>query len=397
MNSGFDWIALAEFSAIGLLSGGLLALIALGFVLIYKGTGVINFAMGEFMMLGAYFFYTANVMWGLPLWVALPLTLVAVALFAALAAFPLVGGGSLTGLMCVLGSPIIASAGLNIMTGYTGLISLGHAAFMGVGCYTAAWLAQRGLPFFVTLPAAGLMAAVLGILVGLPSLRIKGLYLAVATLAMQFVMVYIFREWESVTGGVRGVNVPPASFFGIPLNTDARMAWLIAFCAVVMLIGARNLFRTRVGRAFTAIRDKDISAEVLGINLLRYKLTSFAIGSFYAGVAGALLGYFYRAMTPEYFTLQLSIFYLAAIIVGGLGSTLGTILGAFFMTLVPELLRAGVSLAAQWSPRAIEILSPIQQVVFGLLIIGFLVFEPHGLVEVWRRIRRFFHLWPFRS
>ena len=110
-----------------------------------------------------------------------------------------------------------------------------------------------------------------------------------------------------------------------------------------------------------------------------------------------MLGYFYRAMTPEYFTLQLSIFYLAAIIVGGLGSTLGTILGAVFMTLVPELLRAGVSLAAQWSPRAIEILSPIQQVVFGLLIIGFLVFEPHGLVEVWRRIRRFFHLWPFRS
>jgi branched-chain amino acid transport system permease protein len=231
----------------------------------------------------------------------------------------------------------------------------------------------------------------------LPSLRIKGLYLAVATLAMQFLMVYIFREWDSVTGGVRGVNVPPADFFGIPLNTDARMAWLIAFCAVVMLIGARNLFRTRVGRAFTAIRDKDISAEVLGINLLQYKLTSFAIGSFYAGVAGALLGYFYRAMTPEYFTLQLSIFYLAAIIVGGLGSTLGTILGAFFMTLVPELLRAGVSLAAQWTPRAVEILSPIQQVVFGLLIIGFLVFEPHGLVEVWRRIRRFFHLWPFRS
>jgi branched-chain amino acid transport system permease protein len=299
--------------------------------------------------------------------------------------------------MCVLGIHVIASAGLNIMTGYTGLISLGHAAFMGVGCYTAAWLAQRGLPIFVTLPAAGLMAAALGIVVGLPSLRIKGLYLAVATLAMQFLMVYIFREWESVTGGVRGVNVPPATFFGVPLNTDARMAWLITFCAVVMLIGARNLFRTRVGRAFTAIRDKDISAEVLGINLLHYKLTSFAVGSFYAGVAGALLGYFYRAMTPEYFTLQLSIFYLAAIIVGGLGSTLGTILGAFFMTLVPELLRAGVSLAAQWSPRAVEILSPIQQVVFGLLIIGFLVFEPHGLVEVWRRIRRFFHLWPFRA
>jgi branched-chain amino acid transport system permease protein len=235
------------------------------------------------------------------------------------------------------------------------------------------------------------------VVVGLPSLRIKGLYLAVATLAMQFLMIFVFREWDSVTGGVRGVNVPPASLAGIPLNTDQRMAWLITACAVVMLVGARNLFRTRVGRAFTAIRDKDISAEVLGINLLRYKLTAFAIGSFYAGVAGALLGYFYRAMTPEYFSLQLSIFYLAAIIVGGLGSTLGTILGALFMTLVPELLRAGVATVAQWSPRATEILSPIQQLVFGALIIGFLVYEPHGLVEVWRRIRRFFHLWPFRS
>jgi len=320
-----------------------------------------------------------------------------VAVLVALAAFPLVGGGYLVGLMCVLGIHVIAAAGLNIMTGGAGLISLGHAAFMGVGCYTAAWLAQRGVPFVVTLPAAGLMAAALGVVVGLPSLRIKGLYLAVATLAMQFLLVYVFREWESVTGGVKGVNVPPASLFGLELNTDARMAWLIGGCAVVMLIGARNLFRTRVGRAFTAIRDKDISAEVLGIHLLHYKLMAFAIGAFYAGVAGALLGYFYRAMTPEYFTLQLSIFYLAAIIVGGLGSTLGTILGAVFMTLVPELLRGGVAFAAQWTPRATEILSPIQQVVFGLLIIGFLVFEPHGLVEVWRRIRRFFHLWPFRS
>jgi branched-chain amino acid transport system permease protein len=175
------------------------------------------------------------------------------------------------------------------------------------------------------------------------------------------------------------------------------MAWLIAFCAVLLLLAARNLLRTRVGRAFMAIRDKDISAEVLGINLLRYKLMAFGIGTFYAGVAGALLGYYYRAMTPEYFTLQLSIFYLAAIIVGGLGSLLGTVLGALFMTLVPELLRAGVAFAAQWTPRATEILSPIQQVVFGLLIMGFLVFEPHGLQEIWRRVRRFFHLWPFRA
>lgn len=319
------------------------------------------------------------------------------ALLVVLALFPGIANGYIIGLACILGIHVIASAGLNIMTGYTGLISLGHAAFMGVGCYTAAFFAQRGLPFLLTIPMGGLVAALLGLVVGIPSLRIKGLYLAVATLAMQFILVFIFREWEPVTGGVRGVNVPNASLFGFELNNDTRMYYVIAVCAIVLLIAARNLFRTRVGRAFIAIRDKDISAEVLGINLFRYKLLAFAIGSFYAGVAGALLGYFYRAMTPEYFTLALSIFYLAAIIVGGLGTMLGTILGAFFMTLVPELLRASVSLIAQWAPRAVEILSPVQEVVFGLLIIGFLVFEPHGLVEIWRRVRRYFHLWPFRT
>ena len=318
-------------------------------------------------------------------------------LAVALLLFPLGANGYLVSLACMLGIHVIAAAGLNIMTGYTGLISLGHAAFMGVGCYTAAWLAQRGLPFYLTLPLAGAMAAALGVFVGLPSLRIKGLYLAVATLATQFILVYVFREWESVTGGVRGVNVPNASLGGFEFSNDHRMYYVIAPVAVLMLVGARNLFRTRVGRAFIAIRDKDISAEVLGIHLLRYKLYAFAIGSFYAGVAGALLGYFYRAMTPEYFTLQLSIFYLAAIIVGGLGSILGTIFGAFFMTMVPELLRGIVALIARWEPSATEILSPVQQIVFGVLIMGFLVFEPHGLLEIWRRVRRMFHLWPFRA
>ncbi len=319
------------------------------------------------------------------------------ALAGLLLALPFLSNGYVVSLACMLGIHIIAASGLNLMTGYTGLISLGHAAFMGVGCYTAAYFAQRGVPFFLTLPLAGALTALLGLLAGLPSLKIKGLYLAVATLAMQFLLEYVFREWDSVTGGVRGVNVPNASLFGFDLLNDRRMYYLIVPVAALMLVAARNLFRTRVGRAFIAIRDKDISAEVLGINLLHYKLAAFAIGSFYAGVAGALLGYFYRAMTPEYFTLQLSIFYLAVIIVGGLGSLTGTILGAVFMTLVPEVLRYLVVLGARWVPNATEILSPMQQIVFGLLIIGFLVLEPHGLFVVWQRLRRFFHLWPFRS
>ncbi|MFA5665010.1 branched-chain amino acid ABC transporter permease [Castellaniella sp.] len=311
--------------------------------------------------------------------------------------FPFGVNGYVAGVACLLGIHIIAATGLNIMTGYTGLISLGHAAFMGVGCYTTAYLAQRGVPFILVLPLSGLMAGLLGVVVGLPSLRIKGLYLAVATLAAQFILVYVFREWSSVTGGVGGVTIPAARLMGFELRNDHSVYFLIMPVAILLLIAARNLFRTRVGRAFIAIRDRDISAEVLGINLLHYKLAAFAIGSFYAGVAGSLLGYFYRAITPEYFTLELSIFYLAAIIVGGLGSLLGTIFGAVFMTLLPELLRVSVSYATQWAPGATSVLSSMQQIVFGLLIIGFLVFEPHGLLEVWRRIRRFFHLWPFRA
>ena len=319
-------------------------------------------------------------------------------LIAALAVFPLVGGAYFVYLACLLGIHLISAAGLNVMTGYTGLISLGHAAFMGVGCYTVALAEKAGIPFWLALPAAGFVAAATGLVFAIPSLRIKGLYFAVATLAAQFVLGFIFREWESVTGGVRGANVPAASVLGFQLNNDGRVYYLIVSLAVVLLAGARNLFRTRVGRAFIAIRDRDISAEVLGISLFRYKLLAFAIGSFYAGIAGGLWGYFFRVATPELFGLSLSVFYLAAIIVGGLGSILGTILGATFMTMVPELLRAMVSWAdALGVPDANVFLAPVRQVVFGLLIVGFLVFEPHGLAELWRRARRFFHLWPFKT
>jgi branched-chain amino acid transport system permease protein len=308
--------------------------------------------------------------------------------------FPLVAGNYLVYLACLTGIHVIAAMGLNIVTGYAGQISLGHAAFMGVGCYTAAWLAKAGVPFWLALPAAGAMSALLGVVVGIPSLRIKGLYLAVATLAAQFILGYVFREWEAGTGGVRGVNIPPAQLGGWQLNTDHEIYYLIVPCAALMLLAARNLLRTHIGRSFIAIRDKDISAEVLGIDLFSGKLLAFAIGSFYAGVAGALMGYFYRAITPEHFSLTLSVFYLAAIIVGGLGSVLGTIFGAAFMALVPELLRGAISLAG---PNYGALLSPAREMVFGALIVLFLVFEPHGLVEIWRRIRRFFHVWPFNT
>ena len=316
---------------------------------------------------------------------------------AVLCAFPFVTGQYWQFLACLVGINIIAATGLNVLTGYTGQVSLGHAAFMGIGAYAVAVLdGWFGQPVLLNLFGAGLAAMLVGLVVGLPSLRIKGLYLALATIAASFILHFVFAHWTSVTGGTAGLTVAPASFFGVVLDTEFRFYWLVMPLMLLMLAGAANLFRSRTGRAFIAIRDRDISAEVLGIPLLRYKLLSFGLSSFYAGVAGGLWAYFFRSVTPESFPLQMSIFFLAAIIVGGMGTILGGILGAVFMTLVPEVLKIGVG----WLPNpgeAAVMLAPVRTIVFGVLIVGFLILEPHGLAEIWQRIRRFFHLWPFRT
>ncbi len=314
-----------------------------------------------------------------------------------LAGFPFIATDYMVAIACIIGIHVIATMGLNITTGNTGLISLAHAAFLGVGAYSVAWLSKQGVPFYLALPLAGLTAAAIGVITGLPSLRVKGLYLAIATLASHFVLTFIFREWRPVTGGFGGTNVVAPSLFDIDLGGDRRMYYLIAICALIVGVATRNLFRTHIGRALIAVRDRDISAAVLGVNLLKAKLTAFALGAFYAGLAGGLLGYYYGAVNPEYFSLTLAIFYLAATIVGGLGRILGSVLGAVFMTFVPELLRLGAHMLSQWLPTASKVVLPMGQVVFGALIILFLVTEPHGLAEIWSRIRRFFHLWPFKT
>lgn len=299
-------------------------------------------------------------------------------------------------LACLVSIHVASATGLNILTGYTGLVSLGQAAFMGLGAYTVAVLEHYfGTFFLFNLLAAGVVAMLGGIVVGIPSLRVKGLYLAIVTIAASFLAHFLFVN-SGFTGGTGGMTVPPARVLGVSLDTSFRIYWLIVPVTVLMVLGAANLFRTRIGRAFIAIRDRDISAEVLGIPLLRYKLLSFGLSSFYAGVAGGLWAYFFRVVTPESFPLIMSIFFLAAIIVGGMGTILGGILGAVFMTMVPEVLR----LLVGWLPLdgdTLQYVSPVRTIVFGLLIVGFLIFEPHGLAEVWRRIRRFFHLWPFRN
>ena len=287
----------------------------------------------------------------------------------------------------LLGINIIATHGLNIMMGFTGLLSLGHAAFVGVGAYTVA-LAQMhlGLPFWITIPLAGVSAALIGVFFGLPSLRIRGLYLVIATLAAQFILNFIFVHWQSVTNGDVGLTVQPASVFGFPLNNETRVYYLILAVVVFMTWFGANVIRSRVGRAFIAIRERDLTAQVLGIEMVRYKLIAFALGSFYAGIAGGLLAYFNQFVNPEQFGLLLSVFFLSAVIVGGMGSTLGAVLGAAFMTLVPEILREGALLGGGAIGLDLStILTPLRETVFGLLMVTFLILEPRGLARLWTR------------
>ncbi len=310
--------------------------------------------------------------------------------------FPFLAGDYLLYLADLMAILALGALGLNILIGFTGQISLGHAAFMGLGAYTTAILASRlGLPFWLSIPAGGALATAAGMVVGVPSLRIKGLYLAIATLSAQVIFEWVFTNWTSVTGGIRGLNVPPASVAGFRLDTDGRIYFLIVAVTVVHFLLASNLRRSRWGRAFVAVRDRDVAAEIVGVNLFRTKILSFMVSSYYAGIAGGLWVYFTKVITPESFPLSLSIQFLAIVIVGGLGSVKGTVYGTIFMTLVPEVLKAGTGVARAVWPDAQSYLFPLRDVVFGLLIVVFLIFEPHGLAEVWNRVKRFFSLWPF--
>ena len=232
---------------------------------------------------------------------------------------------------------VVGALGLNILVGYTGQISIGHGALMSVGAYTAANLITRlNAPFWVALPAGGAMAAAIGAVIGVPSLRIKGLYLAIATLAGQFIIEWVINHVPWISGGVQAsIEVPRPSVFGLPLKTQAQLYFFLLFFTVLAIAATINLMRSRIGRAFIAIRDQDIAAEIIGIDIFRYKLLAFAVSSFYAGVTGVLYTYYLGIANYEQFQIGVSIDYLAMIIIGGLGSVLGSIFGAIFVTLLP--------------------------------------------------------------
>ncbi|MFY0544648.1 branched-chain amino acid ABC transporter permease [Brevibacillus sp. H7] len=296
--------------------------------------------------------------------------------------------------LCAIAS--IGAIGLNILTGFTGQISIGVGAFLGVGGYTSAILTTAlGLSFWVSLPLAGIVTAMVGALFGIPSLRLKGLYLAMATLAAQVIILYAMNHWNALTGGTAGMILSRPTIGSFSFDSEMSYYYLTLAVLVFTFIFSSNLFRSRTGRAFVAVRDRDLAAEVMGINLFRYKVLAFAISSFFIGIAGALMGHYTLVISPEHFDIGVSIEYLAMILIGGLGSVVGSIFGAIFLTLLPVFLRELIDLLSVTMPHVTEYFGAMRQIIFGGIIIAFLVYEPEGLAKMWRNFKDSCKLWPF--
>jgi branched-chain amino acid transport system permease protein len=295
---------------------------------------------------------------------------------------------------------VIGAVGLNILVGYTGQISLGQGGFLAVGAYTSAIVSDRmGLPVPIAIAFAVLMTAVVGTFFGLPGLRLKGLYLAIATLASQQVIEFVIRRWGWLTEGEGFIDVARLEIGAFRIDRgsfEQQWYWILLVCAILAVLTARNLFRTGLGRSFMAVRDQDIAAEAIGVNLARAKLTAFAVSSGFVGLAGALTAHYSEIVSWEKFTLDVSILYLAMIIVGGLGSIAGAVYGAIFMTLLPVLIREGAGVVGPVVPFISDRLPAVQNAVFGLTIIAFLIIEPRGLDRIWHRIKDYVRFWPFR-
>lgn len=292
----------------------------------------------------------------------------------------------------------IGVVGLGLLTGACGLISLGHAGFLAIGAYSAGILAvDLALPAVPAVLAGGAVAASSSLLVGVPSLRLKGLYLAITTLAFTVIATQVILNLEGVTRGSAGLFLPHADVLGVKLSSGrAYYLFSLAF-AVLFVAAALNIMRTRIGRAFTAIRDQDIAAEMMGVNLTAYKLLAFALSAFFTGVSGALFAFHVRYINVDTFALLVSVEALAMIIVGGLGSIGGAILGTVFMTFLPEVIRIlfdafGAGLKELFATRALE----IRGLIYGAVIVLVLRFQPRGLFGIWRETYRIWSNWPFR-
>jgi len=295
-----------------------------------------------------------------------------------------------------MGIATIGALGLNLLIGYTGQISLGHGAFVAIGAYTSGLLTGKlGIPFIISLPLSGLMAALLGLIVGIPSLRLKGLYLALGTLAFGFVIEYILFHWN-ITQGDLGMAVKRISVGEFQIKTQRQFFYLITALAVLAVVCTKNIVRSKIGRSFIAIRDRDMAAEAMGISLAKYKIMAFGLSSFYAGIAGCLTAHYNRWIVPGSFDISLSIAFIAMIIMGGLGTVLGSVLGAILITGIPHAIVYIVDLLKDAYPALSGFIVDFKLGIFGIIIVGTLLFEPAGLYGIYRRTKVYWKTWPFK-
>ena len=315
---------------------------------------------------------------------------------AALAIFPFIASPFALDLACQVFLAGVGALSLMLLTGYAGQISLGHAGLIAAGAFTTGILAREiNAPFWITLPASAVTGVVLGFVFGLPSLRLRGLYLAVSTLALHFIVIYLGGEYETKRGFSTGIVVDPPRFAGIKLTDGRAWYFVLLLAAAFTLLISINLLRSRSGRAWRAVHARETVAEALGINIARYKLLAFVISSSMTSVAGCLFAYYRGFVSIEAFDLFLSIQYVAMIIIGGMGSLLGALLGAAFVTLFPYAIEFLLKMLPNAQKLAGDIFA-VNYATFGVVMILFLVFEPLGLVGIWRRIQNYFLLWPFK-
>jgi branched-chain amino acid transport system permease protein len=285
----------------------------------------------------------------------------------------------------------IVGLGLMLLAGFTGLFSIGHAAFLGVGAYTQAVFVNMGVPFPIALLLAALLSAAVGVVVGLPALRVKGIYLGIATLSFGFIVVEVLARWESVTGGNSGIHVKKPNLFGVSVDSASGFYFLCLVVTVLATLGILNLLRSPTGRAFVAIRDSEISAQSMGIHLARYKTLSFSISAALAGIGGALYAHKLTFISPDQFDILQSIDLLLMVVIGGLGSVHGAFLGAIFLISMPQV----ISLTKDYLPAAVGQAPGLQGLVYGVVLIAFVLFEPLGLYGRWLKVRTYLQLFPF--
>jgi len=296
----------------------------------------------------------------------------------------------------MMGVYIIATLGLQILTGLAGQLSIGHAAFMAVGAFSSGLLASRlGLNFWIAWPCGAIMAGIVGLFFGLPSLRVKGYYLVMTTLAAQYIIEYGLLRFPNVTGGFQGVFVPPATLGDINFHKVQNIYYLILISLIIATVLVLNLKRNKLGRAFIAIRDNDLAAEVMGISLTRYKLLAFFLSCFFAGAAGGLFGQLYGSIVPLQFTIMQSVWFIGYLLVGGLGSTLGPFLGVIVIEGLSEAMTVGVSSLGEIWPETLGFIPSLRNMLFGIIIALFLIFEPRGLAHRWEIVKSWYRLWPF--